>query len=85
MDGLPGKISFRALINGGDWACANACHEGLAEVCTELAARLEPELGGRAIEIATMATRDLEAAIVAWEDLRACLIGQRTQENVSVA
>jgi hypothetical protein len=57
------------LLDGGDHACANAHHGGLACVCRELAGLLEPPQAARAERIARIALDDLAEATGLWLDL----------------
>ena len=67
---------IRELLDGGDWACANAFHGGLADVCTQLAGLVEPEqpeLAHSAHATARLAQTDLAEATRRWADLSASL------------
>jgi hypothetical protein len=64
------------LMDGGDYACANAYHGGLAQVCRELAELLPPPHALRARKIARLAMADLPEATRQWCELTAELRGR---------
>lgn len=65
-----------ALVNGGDWACAHADENGLATVCEELAALVDPRLSKRAAQIAGLVFADMAEATGAWSELSRMLRGE---------
>lgn len=57
------------LLNGGDWACAYAQHETLADVARRLCRLVPEEAAGMARQVAVYALTDLPRATALWSRL----------------
>lgn len=57
------------LLNGGDWACANAQHETLAEVARRLSRIVPADAARLSRQVAESALSDLPRATALWNRL----------------
>jgi hypothetical protein len=67
---IPFPVTTRALVFGGDWACAHGDTEALAFVATQLSERFSAPLGLELRELARLCIRDEDLASRRWPALR---------------
>ena len=67
---FPFPVTTRALVFGGDWACAHGDIEALAYIATQLSERVDEPLGLELRELAQLCNRDHLLASRRWPLLR---------------
>ena len=67
---IPFRVTTRALVFGGDWACAHGDIEALAYIATQLSDRVEPPLRLELRELAHLCNHDHILASRRWPALR---------------
>lgn len=67
---IPFPVTTRALVFGGDWACAHGDIEALAYIAKQLSERVDEPLGLELRELAQLCNRDYVLASRRWPALR---------------
>ena len=71
---IPFPVTTRALVFGGDWACAHGDPASLAEIARQLAKRVGEPLQLELVELAQLCRSDSDRASRRWPLLREQII-----------